>query len=271
MAPEAPAGGVGSGPPSHFHYHACAHAFSAQFTRPFSEQIDVQAASSLPPTGGHGCARVENFRFREFICFDKGYSHVSGGYQSDDQSNNTLVTATLEGLNMLDILTADRIVARLYSKHAKGKPEGDITMHGSKFENLQICGRPVKIDLDFTLFENIQTFETARTAYSDARSDFHERAKDPLRCGTALPSQDKNGAFLCSLVKGNIEVDYPGVQASGHSIYVPGFGRVYFAEVFLSHGQRTLTMLRFELGSTTRAGGSGAAATSNGKNYPPGA
>jgi hypothetical protein len=270
MAPKAPVGAAVSEGPSHFHYHACAHAFSAQFTRPFAEQIDVQASSSLPPTGGHGCARVENFRFREFISFDKGYTHVSGGYQSDDQSNNTLVTSTLEGLNMLDVLTADRIVSRLYSKHAKGAAEGVITMHGSKFENLLICGHPVKMDLDFTLFEKIQTFEKARTAYADAGSDFHKRAKDPLRTGTALASQDKNGAFLCSLVKGDIQVDYPGVEASGHSIYVPGFGRVYFAEVFISHGQRTLTMLRFELGSTTKAGGSGGATTSNGKNYPPG-
>ena len=268
MAPDAPAG-AGSRP-SHFHYHACAHAFSAQFTRPFAEQIDVQAASALPPTGGHGCSRVENFRFREFICFAKGYTHVSGGFQSDDESNNTLVTSTLEGLNMLDVLTADRIVSRLYSKHAKGQPEGVITMYGSKFENLQICGHPVKIDLDFTLFEQIPTFERARAAYADGGSDFHKRAKDPLRSGAALPSQDKNGAFLCSLVKGDIEVDYPGVEASGHSIYVPGFGRVYFAEVFLSHGQRSLTMLRFELGSSTKGDGSAGAATTNGKNYPPG-
>src|SRR5262249_24476373 len=185
--------------------------------RPFAEQIDVQAASALPPTGGHGSARVDNFRFREFIAFDNGYTHVSGGFQSDDQSNNTLVTATLEGLNLLDVLTADRIVARLYSKHAQGEQEGVITMHGSKFENLQICGRPVTIDLDFDLFEQIPTFERARTAYADASSNFHKRAKDPLGRGAALPSQDKNGAFLCSLVKGDIQVDYPGVVSSGHS------------------------------------------------------
>ena len=42
----------------------------------------------------------------------KGYTHVSGAHQADDGSHNTLVTSTVEGLNLLDVVTADRIVAR---------------------------------------------------------------------------------------------------------------------------------------------------------------
>src|ERR1051325_4480241 len=42
---------------STFHYHACAHAFSGRFTRPFDHLIDVQAATSLPVIGGHGSTR----------------------------------------------------------------------------------------------------------------------------------------------------------------------------------------------------------------------
>jgi hypothetical protein len=254
---------------SYFHYHASAHAFSGRFTRPFDEQIDVQAASSLPVTGGHGCARVENFQFHEFISFKAGYSHVSGGLQTEDESNNTLVTSVLEGLNMMDVLTADRVVCRLYSKHAQGAAEGHVTMHGSKFENLRICGQPVTMNLDFALFEGIPTFKRAQEEYPK-KKDFWKIAKDPLQCGKELPPQKDTGAFLCSLVKGNVQLDSPGVQVAGHSIYVPGFGRVFFAEVFMVHGTRNLTMLRFELGSTTGGGGSGGSGTTNGKQYPPG-
>jgi hypothetical protein len=265
MAPDSPC----SKPVSLFHYHAYANAFSGRFTRPFEAQIDVQAASSLPATGGHGSTRVENFQFREFISFKKGYTHVSGAQQSEDSSNNTLVTAALEGLNMLDILTADRIVARLYSKHPKGSAEGNITMHGSKFENLSICGRPVNITLDLDLFEGIQTYEQAQKAFLDPASDFRKIAREPFQDGRVLEPQGDNGVFLCSLVK-EMDVDYPGVEHCGHSLHVPGFGTVYFAEVLITHGQRTLTMLRFELGSTTSAKGSAISATTNGKNYPPG-
>jgi len=259
----------------HFHFHGHGHAFSAQFTRPFHEQIDVLAGAALPPTGGHGSSSVENFRFRQFISFKRGYTHVSGGYQSEDESNNTLVTSVIEGLNMMDVLTADRIVCRLYSKHKKDEREGKITMHGSKFENLSICGVPVDIKLDFDLFEGIKTYEDAQKAFkskSNSKSDdkFKRLVKDPLRSGTSLPAPECNGAFLCSLVlEGGIKTEAPGVKPSGHSLYVPGFGRVFFAETVLSHGTRTLTMLRFELGSTTSGGGSAASATSNGRQFPP--
>jgi hypothetical protein len=259
---------VPSPSPSLFHFHGCAHVFSGQFTRPFHEQIDAQAQSTLPMTGGHGCARSENFRFREFITFKAGYTHVSGGFQADDESNNTLVTSTLEGLNMLDVLTADRMVCRLYSKHHKRVAEGNITMHGSKFENLRICGYPVNIELDFKLFEGLQTFKDAREQFAK-KGDFWKIAKDPFQSGDTLPDQGENGVFLCSLVK-NMDVDYPGVERCGHSLYIPGFGRVYFAEVFLSHGERTLTMLRFELGSSTSGSGSGGSGGTNGKSWPPG-
>ena len=253
---------------SYFHYHASAHAFSGRFTRPFDEHIDVQAASSLPLIGGHGSARVDNFKFHEFISFTAGYTHVSGGLQTEDGSNNTLVTSVLEGLNMMDVLTADRLVCRLYTKHAKGAAEGHVTMHGSKFENLKICGQAVTMNLDFALFESVPNFQKAQEEYLK-KQDFWKIAKDPLQSGKELPPQKDTGAFLCSLVKGNVQIDSPGVQVSGHSIYVPGFGRVYFAEVFMSHATRTLTMLRFELGSTTGGGGSGGSGTTNGRQWPP--
>jgi hypothetical protein len=256
--------------PSMFHYHACANAFSARFTRPFEAQIDVQAGTSLAVTGGHGSASVEHFRFREFISFKRAYSHVSGGFQEDDKSNNTLVTSVIEGLNMFDILTADRMVCRLYSKHAKGAEEGKITMHGSKFENLAICGHPVTIELDFGLFEDLQTYEEAQKAFK-SNEKFRKIASDPLQSGKVLPEQVCNGAFLCSLVKdGGIGMNTHGAKSSGHSLHVPGFGRVFFAEVMISHGTRTLTMLRFELGSTMAGSGSSGSGTTNGKQWPPG-
>src|SRR5262249_11129354 len=122
--------------PHSFHYRACAHAFSGNITRPFQQSIDIQAPITLPSIGGHGQSRVENFQFREFFSFKKGYPLVSGS-QEDDGSYNTLVTATVEGLNIFDVITADRIVARLHSKHKKDAPEGEVSLVGSKFENLK--------------------------------------------------------------------------------------------------------------------------------------
>jgi hypothetical protein len=278
MHPESPDSQDSSRVRSHFHYHGCGHGFSANFTRPFHEQIDVQAGTALPPTGGHGSAHVDEFRFRKFITFKRAYTHVSGGYQRSDDSHNTLVTSVVEGLNLLDILTADRIVARLYSKHRHGEAEGEMTMHGSHFVNLAIAGHEVKMDLDFPLFEDIKTYKQAQSAYQ-SNEKFKQLAADPLGTnGEPLPEQKCNGAFLVSLLKGgSVERAYPGGKSvpanadriPGHCIYIPGFGKVFLAEVFISHGTRTLTMLRFELGSSIAAEGSAAAAATNGKPWPP--
>jgi len=249
-----------------FHFHACAHAFSAQFTRPFHHQIDIQAQSALPVVGGHGHARVENFEFRDFISFKKGYSHVSGGHQADDDSNNTLATSVLEHLNMFDILTVERVVSRLYSKHPAGAREGNISWIGSKFENLRVAGCPVEIVLNVPIFQKLLTFKDAFEAFKDG-GEFRKIAQDPLNTGKALKASEVDGVFLCSIVK-EIKVDCPGVKVDGHSMYVPGFGKVYLGELLIRHGEKTLTMLRFELGSTTSGSGSGGGSKSNGTHFP---
>ena len=258
-----------------FYYHANAHAFSGRFTRPFEHQMDVQAAAALPIIGGHGQARVENFQFREFLSFRKGYTHVSGAEEADG-SHNTLVTATVEGLNLLDVVTADRIVARLYSKHGPEEAEGSFNMVGSRFEGLRIADCDVDVKLDLGLFKNIPTYKLALEEF-DRKGDFHKIASDPFRDRGANPLQKPgpNGVLLCSCVKQikgiqEIEANCPGVSRVGHhGFHVQGFGTIFLGEVVITHGQRTLTMVRFEIGSAVSGKGTVAQADSNGSNWPP--
>jgi len=252
--------------PRTFHFHACAHAFSANFTRPFHHQIDIQAQSALPVIGGHGHSRVDSFEFRSFISFQNGYSHVSGGHQPDDDTHNTLATAVLEGLNMFDVLTVDRVVSRLYSKHHADQREGSITWVGSKFENLRIAGCEVHVELNHALFHDLLTYEAAESAFKKG-GDFRKIAEDPLGTDDVLKPANVDGVFLCSIVK-SIKADCPGVKVRGHSLYVPGFGKVFLGELLIKPGEKTLTMLRFELGSTTSGSGTGGGTKTNGRPWP---
>jgi hypothetical protein len=249
-----------------FHYHACAHAFSGSFTRPFCQTIDVQASSALPIIGGHGSSRVENFQFREFVSFRKGYTHVSGGHQADDHSHNTLVTSTVEGLNLLDVVTADRIVARLYSKHLPNEPEGFITLVGSKFENLRIAGWPVEIKLNTELFERLPTFAKAKKEYDD-KGEIRKIAEDPFQTKQTLKEIKPDGSILCSCVK-EMDTTCPGVKRVGHCFTVPGFGNIFLGEVLIRHAERTLTMVRLEIGSAVSGSGTAVQAFSNGRGWP---
>jgi hypothetical protein len=258
-----------------FHYHASAHAFSAKFTRPFEHQIDVLAGSVLPIVGGHGQARAENFQFREFLSFRKGYTHVSGADEKekvgdrDVESHNTLVIAAIEGLNILDIVTADRIVARLYSQHREGEKEGSFTIVGSRFENLRIADCEVKVKLDVDLFKKIPTYEAALNDF-EKEGDFYKIAHDPFKTGKSIRKPVSNGAFLCSCVKEiKVETDCRCVEPAGHSFTVPGFGKIFLAEMLITHGQRTLTMIRFEIGSAVSGSGTVSQADGNGQPWPP--
>src|SRR5260370_38239922 len=104
---------MNSFPLRRFHYHGTAHAMSLQFHRPVDHLIEVQAATSLPTTGGHGNARVDNFRFKDLVSFKAGYSHVSGSEQKDGDRvfPTTLVTSGVEELNLLKFVPANKTVA----------------------------------------------------------------------------------------------------------------------------------------------------------------
>ena len=282
----------------HFHYHASAHALSGQLTRPVQRVIEVQAGIALPSTGGVGSSHVENFRVDEVVSFRRGYSHVAGSVKEENAKkiHTTHATATVEGLNILDVVTADRVVARLSSSFEEPPPEkpgpyeGKVLLVGSKFENLSIAGYQVDVELDHELLSlELGTFAAVRDSFRARGSKLREIADATLKArgvNKALPELlAPEGVLLCSIVK---EVHFkepgfckpqkddkdkkkfipPGVQPIGrHAYHVVDFGDVFLAEVLCRHGRKTLTMLRVELGSPNGGGFIAAEADSNG--WPP--
>jgi hypothetical protein len=237
-----------------FHFHALGHALSATFHRPFYHVIPAQAATSLPSIGGHATARIENFRAHHFVSFKAGHAHVSGSWM-DESTMVTITTATLEGLNILEFITADRVVARLTSEGKHGQKETHIIAIGSEFDNLRIGGHPVKVTLRHDLFLKSPTHEDLRKAVASDKNS-----------GTIVGTDD--GAILCSLVE-KIETTVPGVEIKGHSLRIPHFGEVTLAEVFAVPGTRTLTMIGLKLGSPDDGQLTGAEVLSQGRPWPP--
>lgn len=258
-----------------YFYNAHGHAFSGQITRPFEQDIEVLAGMSLPVTGGYGSVRVENFRLKEVVSFKAAHTHVMGSFDPEKKNHTTLVSTTIEGLNFMDVVTADKVVMRLAShfhldNDAK-PPECDHEPHiiplGSHFENLRIAGFPVSVELDHELFQRIDTFQMLLKEL-DSNKGFEKMARDPYQTGQLQDLPDKCGMVLCSLVK-DMEVKGSGVKRDGHVFTIPEFGKVYVAEMICENSSRTLTMLRFELGSPGGGGGSGGSGGTNGQPYPP--
>ena len=241
------------------------HALSGHITHPFDHQIEVQAGMSLPTTGGVGQSRVENFRFHHYASFGVGHTYVVGSKSSDD-TYSTLVTSVVEDLNILDVVRADRVVARLASSHRLDEAEPRITLLCSTIENLRICGCPVQLEFENDLFLRCNTFEKLKEEF-DGNAEFRKMAADPAVTTPPRVPADPQGVFLCSLVK-SMKVDCASVRASGHAVEVPEFGRVYVGEVLAQYRKRTLTMLRVELGCPVGGGFVAAQTIGNGHPWP---
>jgi len=255
-----------------FHYNASAHAFSGHFTRPVQHLIEVQAPTALPTIGGFGSSRVENFKFNEYVKFTAGYTHVAGSEQSERGKDEekvtytTLVTATIENLNILDVVTADRVVSRISSYHVGGAPESHFSFLGSKFENLHIGGCKADITLNHDFFAKYKTFAAVRNEL-ERKGEFRRMAEDPFQTGNPIQMEDGHEVILCSLVK-KMATDAPDVTTQAHAFVIPHFGRVYLAEAIIDECKRTLTMLRLELGSPIAGSGVFAQSVGNGRPWP---
>lgn len=95
-------------------------------------------------------------------------------------------------------------------------------------------------------------------------------AEDPFEAGGEKLKESLDRAILCSIVnlKG-MKTECPGVVRKGHSFIIPKFGKLFLGEILLEHGRRTLTMVRFELGSPVSGSGTVVALDGNGQPYPP--
>ena len=238
-----------------FHFHAEGHALSGEFHHPGRTLIEAQAATSLPTIGGHGHAEVHHYGCQDFARFSAAHTNVSGRWIRNKVAL-THATAVIEDLNVLEVVTADRVVARLASAHERGQLEGHIVAVGSKFENLRLFGHEVRVTLRHALLIAHKTYAALRD---------HVLAEDP-KFGRIAKSE--NGVTVCSLVE-TIETDLPGAEIHGHTIRVPDFGLISIAEVFADEGTRTLTMLRLMLGSPHEADITAAETRTNGKPPPP--
>jgi len=249
-----------------FLFHGFAVALEGHIRAPFDEIIPVQAASALPESGGYGSARVDNFRFREIVSCTAAYSQVAAA-KSANGSYDAVATVTVENLNLLNVVTADRIVARIASKHPDDPgAEPSVIPLGSYFENLRIAGQQVEIDLATDTFTKFDTVQSMKEAYESNKDGFRDefdqlsltgkgpQIPDALRrffpAGDIQKQQaipERKGIIACSLVR-NL-ASRGNLPRYGHVFALPGFGIIRLAELKISRGRRQVAMLQVELGS----------------------
>lgn len=137
-------------PTSHY-FHAEAHALAGTLKLPFAQDIKKQAfvklegqLASLPDEvraqRNYFSQHAKNFRLEGIISYAAAHTQVSG-HDSDkhDGASVTLATSVIEDLNVLNVVTADRVVAQISTTHFPGEPSPHVTFLGTHFENLRIA------------------------------------------------------------------------------------------------------------------------------------
>ena len=269
---------------------AASNALGGVLTHPYNTVISSAANSALSNAGGYNSSPTVPFHLDHVLHCDKAYSHVTGG--EEDGYWATLSTAVLEKVDLLEVVTADRIVAQIASKHPKEGNVPILSFVGSQFVNLRINGVLVEPVLDLHPLPGKVASAAKGKASSSANpkvSSFHhpevrKLAADQSRKATSHKNApdwvkrrygwlqtakeiDDRGHLLCSIVKA-IKGGDPE-NTFGHIIRVPGFGNIFLGEVTVDAAQNYhLTMLRAEMGCASSGTLSMSVAGINGKPIP---
>lgn len=249
-------------------YHAEATTLEGELHLPFQQKTCSHTASKLNKEGGYVTQHADRFHLGGVITFRSSYTHVGGN--RDVKANhgwNTLTTAVIEGLNVMEVVTADRVVAQISTDHPLEGYVPTVTFLGTRFENLRIAGNPIEIDFD----PNILGPKPAEDAPYTTHPELIERVsrqyqnistqqKLPAELAARynqLPSVSANRESIeCSLVN-QVKGSFPG-RSFGHVLYVPNFGKIHLGCLKVDHCYDdkgipkettiSLTMLRLEMG-----------------------
>jgi hypothetical protein len=237
-----------------FHsFQADASALGGYLETPVSRLIPTAAPAALPAVGGFASARHEAFNLDGLISFSSARSWVTGS-ESSDKSFDTVATAVVEDLSILDVVTAKRVTAQV-SVTIGEDGKRFISLAGSGFEGLRVAGHaePLKANdalrrpgLEFgKILEAAREQATRLIHGSKNLNDSDAQAWTVNRFGTPADA-GADGPALCSLVE-----DIAGGSAEnrcGHFIVLPGFGRFFFGELWVSKYSVQYVSIRAELG-----------------------
>jgi len=239
-------------PPSH-DYHAEAHVLSGQLQRPIEQKIEQHAPVALKGRrSGHLTRSTEDVSIEGLISFKSGLTRVSGSTSLKHHGWVTLSTSILEGLNVFEVITADRMVSQVSTEHPLENGHfPHVTFLGTQFNNLRVSGFPVALTLNFGIcgkkpegdksyLRDVDFLKSVRKqTESIARADgLPKNVKDQYderlaRIGELIGGG--NGSHepkvICSIVESIGEIPIPGVRSFGHVLVIPDFGTVALGEI----------------------------------------
>jgi hypothetical protein len=259
----------------HYHvYHAEAEVLSGHLKHPIDQPIEKYARVELySRRADHITQTVQATTLEGLITFKSGQTRISGSQLQNKRDLwgkihsgwVTLSTSVIEGLNVFDVITADRVVAQSSTEHVDVQDQDPmhvpkVTFLGTRFENLRVAGYPVEVELnlgfcgskpeddrpyvqDTAFLDRVkqqldeiadakdlpETLETNYKGKVTSILDLKRRIQEAK--GNPLTGQNGYAKLQCSLVKSIGPIPIPGVRTFGNVIVIPDFGTVSLAEL----------------------------------------
>lgn len=291
---------TGMGRRSHT-YHAETAALHGNLERPLDQKVPPQTYLKLKEHGGYISQHSDIYRLEGLVSFSAAYGQVAGSEEVKKAGHGwvTLATSVIENLNILEVVTADRVVAQISTEHPQEGYIPRITFLGSRFENLRVAGQLIDVPIDpYVLWdEEIALEHKERDGMRLKRNlgihrhdvaDLHppEDLPPSFPDFTPHPAADpkRHECIHASLV-GESKQDRGGwlphifkEQPARHIIDVPHFGRIYLGLICLEHYEFVgeiphqtrvaLSMIKVKLGCAATGSGSFAMARTNGSSRP---
>jgi hypothetical protein len=249
------------------YYYATAYVLKADLEQPVNEKIEPQAFVKLPTDGAYQFQELKPFRLKGVLSYESGYTQVSGHKSSKGKGRVTLATSAIERLNVLDVVTADRVVGQISTEHpAPSEDEAEepdqvpsVTFLGTRFVNLRIAGHKVEIDQDIHILGpkpkgKVSYFEDAGALSRMSRQFAHIRKMKKLpdwagqQFARDKAATQRENKAQCSLV--NSINGAPGATF-GHVIDLPHFGKIFLGELTIDRklalGQTDYYLYTFHL------------------------
>src|SRR5437879_5266588 len=230
---------------SHY-FDAEAYALSGKLNLPFEEQIKKQSFVKLQGDSNKLLLEGElrklkkvpenylsqhatNYRLENFISYSAADTQVSG--HRSKMNPNALVTfstSSVENLNVLNVVTADRVVAQISTTHFPGHCSPEVTFLGTHFENLRIAHHKTVPILNLAVagkspqgrdayYPTAATRETGLMAsverqYRKLRDDLKE-VREKLQ-GEYLQRLEDNDSWFSRQYRGFSDFNYEDLQCS---------------------------------------------------------
>jgi hypothetical protein len=207
--------------------------------------ISSLASVALAPTGGEGCAVVENYSHCSGISFSRAESRVVG-YETADEQHTTYTDIFVTGLSVFERFKVALMQVTMTSTHNATDTDSTFDLR-AMYRGIEVDGEEIIPAIDFELC-SASTYDDFANRMLNRYSTAEQFAVKETELTEALVQ--RRAPFVGSIVTGLHARDKSLVpNGKGNKLFVPGIGTVRFGEFLVKPGRRRINLLRFTFGN----------------------